>query len=78
MTSIINRDEVWWNQAPLPPVKHECKVQTIGLLDNGEVVNRCACGAFRYYPGRWVDINSRRGKVAKKPSLWQRILRRIS
>lgn len=75
MSLIIHRDEVPWTEAPLPPRIHKCFAQTVGALDNGNVINRCACGAFRYYPGPWDDVNSRRGKPApapKKVSLWQR------
>lgn len=60
-TGNSHRDGVPWYQAVVPPVIHDCSVQTIGLTTSGSFVSRCACGAIRGegLHGMWVERNSR-------------------
>jgi hypothetical protein len=66
MTAYTHTDGVWWDEAPLPRRWHRCKVQTTGVTERLEVVQRCACGAVRIYRsgetdrGPWMERNSRR------------------
>jgi len=57
---ILHLDGVPWWEAPLPRRWHRCRVQTSGLLHPGELVERCACGAFRLNGRYWIDRNERR------------------
>ena len=41
---IKHRDGVAWHDAPLPPKRHDCFVQTSGWIGLSQYV-RCACGA---------------------------------
>lgn len=44
--TLMNRDGVRWDEAPLPRRWHRCRPQTTGLI--GSLwVSRCACGALR-------------------------------
>ena len=55
-----HKDGVAWNDAPLPPRWHRCKVQTRGY-DRLELIERCACGATRFDGGGvWVGKNETR------------------
>lgn len=57
-SAIVNRDGVWWHEAPKPPRFHRCKPQTKGWATLDEV-RRCACGGVSLNGGRWFDRNSR-------------------
>lgn len=67
-TEILNRNGVDWFDADLPPVDHDCYVQTHGYLDWFTLVERCACGALRYgrdkyHTPSWTRVNERRSEV---------------
>lgn len=54
-----NRDGVFFLDAPMPPKRHRCKVQTTARLSTC-TVHRCACGALRVgVIGFWNSKNSR-------------------
>lgn len=54
-----NRDGVFFLDAPIPPKRHRCKVQTMVQTYN-LTVRRCACGARRLgVLGFWHSKNSR-------------------
>lgn len=84
-TRMFNLDGVSWTAAEVPPRRHTCWPQTIGVMDYGtKVVHRCACGAIRMSPylssTDWSERNSRErnrvldGRTAKPeqllPSPW--------
>lgn len=75
MTSLQHRDGVGWWQAPVPPRRHDCWVQTSGV-HNGMLVERCACGAIRPDGhGVWVERNTRGGAPSDPaPAGWWRAL----
>ena len=51
---------VAWHAAPVPPKRHECRVQTDGWIGFRQY-QRCACGAIRgNIRPEWFDRNSRR------------------
>ena len=57
---IKHLDGVKWYEAPVPPRKHKCWPQTMGILPSGEDVYRCACGATRNPRWKgWLEVNSR-------------------
>lgn len=76
---LTHRDGLSWFAAPVPRRRHACTPQTrgffIGMLD-GEVVERCACGAIRaggdIWPV-WMERNSRRRESPRQP-WWRRML----
>jgi hypothetical protein len=44
----LHRDGVSWHEAPLPPARHPCWPQTIGVYaTSGRGFERCPCGAVR-------------------------------
>jgi hypothetical protein len=47
----------WYNQ-PRPRRWHRCRVVHGGVLDDGVLVERCACGGIRLNGGRWMERNS--------------------
>jgi hypothetical protein len=52
-----------WFAAPVPPRLHACWPQTRARL-NGELWDRCACGAFRLGGRRpWIERNTRRPRT---------------
>jgi hypothetical protein len=53
-----HKDGVAWYDAPIPPVEHECWVQSRGMVGSF-VVDRCACGSIRYNGSPWENRNSR-------------------
>lgn len=55
---VAHLNGVAWNEAPRPFFWHRHKAQTKALLD-GELVERCACLATRYPPGRWFKYADR-------------------
>jgi hypothetical protein len=61
-----------WYDAPVPPHRHTCWPQTRGWID-GEMSERCACGAFRYADlGVWIDRNTRRPRTPAEEAAHQR------
>lgn len=59
MSDIVNRDDVWWFQAPIPRRWHRCRPQTTGCVGL-TLYERCPCGAGRLNGGPWLERNSRR------------------
>lgn len=56
---LSNRNGVFFTDAPEPPIKHRCKVQTIVRLTSCTIY-RCACGGMRVgVLGFWNHKNSR-------------------
>jgi hypothetical protein len=55
----LDRDGVNWHDAPLPRRWHRCRAQTIGVLDDGVRIDRCACGATGIDDG-WIGRNESR------------------
>lgn len=53
-------DGVPWNEAPMPPWLHRCKVQTYGYTGYFTLIERCACGAIRMNGLGWHRKNERR------------------
>lgn len=62
-TNIEHRDGVQWFEAEVPPVDHECAVQTRGWVRDVAPVLRCACGAISSDGRQWDERNSREGAV---------------
>lgn len=60
-----HRGGVPWYDAPVPPERHWCSVQTYGIT-RGYIVCRCACGGVMLVGDQttWHDRNSR-GKTRK-------------
>jgi hypothetical protein len=65
-----NLGGVDWFHAPVPRRRHQCRAQTIGLFD-GEVAQRCACGAIRGIGGMWFERNTR-----TRGEMWEPVRRR--
>lgn len=59
--STTHKNGVWWYDAPLPVVDHQCKPHTRGYLRCFTLIERCACGARRLNGrGHWTGVNERR------------------
>lgn len=63
-TEIHNRNGILWANAEIPPIRHDCYVQTYAWLNWFTMVERCACGGMRYDRNKhndppWLDRNSR-------------------
>lgn len=64
---IRHLDGVAWHDAPIPPKRHDCFVQTSGWIGLSQYC-RCACGAVcnrpeKGYPAatwHWMERNQRR------------------
>lgn len=58
---IVNRDDLLWFEAPLPPREHVCtawssQVDALGL----PIIQRCACGGVRMrFVHDWIEVCSR-------------------
>lgn len=61
MFCVFHRDDVPWNEAPLPRRWHRCRAWTVGQV-SGQYVERCACGAIWMdgFRGGWSAKNERR------------------
>lgn len=57
---LVNKDGVWWHDAPLPPEEHKCWAQTSGWTGRSHI-ERCPCGAVRLDDNLWFARNSRTG-----------------
>lgn len=57
LLGIVNRNNTWYFDAPLPRRWHRCSAWTVS-----EDVSRCACGAVQMpsFQGDWIERNSRR------------------
>lgn len=56
---IEHLDGVEWWDAPVPRRRHRCRPQTRARV-NGELIERCACGALAFDgDGFWIQRNSR-------------------
>lgn len=62
---ILNLDGIGFDDAPLPPRKHDCWIQT-RVKGSGTFpeAHRCACGALR-----WVDIGTWDGRNSTRDYL---------
>lgn len=74
---IENRDDLPWDEAPLPPREHECIGWSVTRDAFGVVkLQRCACGGlWSLGLEGWIDINSRREdeptEVTPRRRWWQ-------
>lgn len=61
--TLLNRDDTYWTEAPLPRRLHRCTPWTTGMV-GGRVLDRCACGGMRILSisSKWTERNSRRKK----------------
>lgn len=55
---------VWWHEAPLPPLEHDCFAWSWGTIGDLMLVERCPCGALRrtdtHGKTGWLSVNCRR------------------
>ena len=61
--NIQHRDGVDWFDAPKPFRVHKHRWQTRAVVD-GEIVERCRCGAFGDGEGHWMMLRP------DKPRVW--------
>jgi hypothetical protein len=56
-------DGVYWKDAPVPNIFHQCWMQTQYFSRNSVKMGRCPCGGFTQNRGlTWTGRNSRRKK----------------
>jgi hypothetical protein len=66
IASIEHRDGIDWWEAPAPPRTHDHEWQTRAVVD-GEVVERCRCGAFGDGEGDWMMLPPDKPRVIPDP-----------
>lgn len=63
-TEMFHLNDMPWWEVIVPPRWHRCVVQTIGVVNYFDRVERCGCGAIRNprISGHWTERNSRKRK----------------